>query len=109
MSRPKPQEQREWIEELHSQTPGGRNLNDVLAALGEVRDKESVLRIAAKVLGDTVTEVDGVNEIGGVRLIFDSNDELSSLSTVGDVLIGETRSTKESIEKELQRGRSEDP
>lgn len=97
MSNPKQQEQRElrkWIEELHSQTPAGRNLSDLQAALGDVRDKKSVLRIAGKVIGHAVIEVDGVIEIGGVRLIFDSNDELSGLSTAGDIVIGETRSTK---------------
>jgi hypothetical protein len=96
MSKPKQHEQRElrkWIEELHGQTAAGRNLNDLLAALGEVRDKKSVLRIAAKVIGDAVIEVDGVVEIGGIRLDFDSNDELSGFSTGGDVVIGEIRST----------------
>ena len=97
MSKPKQQEQRElreWIEKLHAQTPAGRNLRDLQAALGEVRDKKSVLRIAAKAIGDAATEIDGVIEICGVRLHFDSNDELSGLSTAGDVVIGSTRSTK---------------
>jgi hypothetical protein len=96
MSKPKPHEQRELrksIEEPQGQTAAGRNLNDLLAALGEVRDKKSVLRIAAKFIGDAVIEVDGVVEIGGIRLDFDSNDELSGFSTGGDVVIGEIRST----------------
>ena len=97
MSKPKQQKQRElrdWIEKRRAQTSAGRNLRDLQAALGEVRDKKSVLRIAAKVIGDVATEVDGVIEIGGVRLVFDSNEELSGLSTAGDVVIGSTRSRK---------------
>jgi hypothetical protein len=97
MSKPKQKQQRalrKWIEELHAQSTAGKNLNDLQAALGRVRDKKSVLRIAAKVIGGAVTEVDGVIEIGGVRLTFDSSEELSGLSTTGDVVIGETRQPK---------------
>ena len=45
-------------------------------------------------IGDAVTEVGGVVEISGVKLTFDSNEELAGLSTTGDVVIGETRPTK---------------
>ncbi len=95
MSESKQQKQRELrkrIEELHAQTPAGDNLNRLKAALGQVRDRESVMRIAAEVLGVSRIEEDGVVRVGDVRLTFDGDDRLSSLSTAGSVVIGQMKS-----------------
>jgi hypothetical protein len=88
----KQHELRKRIEELHEQSPAGHDLKELRAALGQIRDRESVMRIATEVLGDARVEEDGVVRVGDVRLAFDSNDRLSSLSTAGDVVIRETKS-----------------
>ena len=87
----KQHELRKRIEELHEQTPAGRDLKKLREALGQVRDKESVMRIATEVLGRAQVEKDGVIRVGDVRLGFDSNDRLSGLSTAGDVVIGQMK------------------
>jgi len=95
MSESKQQKQRElrkWIEELVAQTPAGSNLNKLTAALGQVQDRESVMQIAAEVLGSALIEEDGVIRVADVRLTFDSNDRLSSLSTAGNVVISQMKS-----------------
>ena len=95
MSESKQQKQRKvrkQIEELHAQTPAGRNVNRLLEALGQIQDRESVMRIATEVIGDARIEEDGVIRVGDVRLTFDDDDRLSSLSTVGNIVIGQIKS-----------------
>ena len=50
------------------------------------------MQIAAEVLGSALIEEDGVIRVADVRLTFDSNDRLSSLSTAGNVVISQMKS-----------------
>jgi hypothetical protein len=74
-------ERRKQIEQLHAKTPGGRDLSRLRSALGPIRDKDSVLRIASLVLKSAPVEKDGVFRVGNIEITFDAESNLSSLST----------------------------
>jgi hypothetical protein len=81
-------ERRNQIESLHASTPGGHDMHRLTAALGSIRDRESVLRIATSVLESPPVEKDGVYQVGNVEIRFDASANLSGLATTdGGVVI----------------------
>jgi hypothetical protein len=76
-----PEERRKWIEALHASTPAGRDSARLRAAIGDIRAKPEILRIAKEVLKSDPVERDGSIVIGRIELIFGQDDQLSSIGT----------------------------
>ncbi len=75
-----PEQRRRAIEALHAQSPIGQEFEKLRAALGNVLDKDSVIRIASDVLRSSPVDTDGKVRIGKFDFGFDANDNLESLS-----------------------------
>ena len=83
-----PDQRRRVVEELHAQTQIGQELEGVRAALGKIRDKGSVIRIASRVLGGGPQHIDGGVRIGNFEFGFDADGNLTSLSNwTGGIVI----------------------
>lgn len=82
------EQQRKAIEALHAQTPIGQECESLKAALGNIRDKETVVRSASRILGCGPQAVDGKVRIGNFEFEFDADEDLTSLSNwTGGIVI----------------------
>ena len=75
-----PEERREYVEALYEKAHGKSHLSEqsqaIRHALSGRRDKETVLKVMAEVLGVEPVEKDGVCWVGDWQLSFDKNNDL---------------------------------
>ena len=90
-----PERQRKAIETLHAQTPIGQEFESLKAALGNTRDKDTVIRLASRFLGRGPQDVDGRVRIGNFEFEFDADEDLTSLSNwTGGIVIRTAMGTR---------------